>query len=577
MSFFVRFAKALIVPAGLLGPASQVCAQTPATPIVGKPGEALVAQVTDSGLTDQMLYQYLISEIAGQRGRAGLALRGLMDLARKTSDPQFTRRAVELAFQAHDMPGALDATALWLTQEPNSPMARQALIALAGSQSTIEAAKTTLTPLLAQSGKTVPLLMQLNILLGKFIDKNEVDSAVTALSEPYLSMPEAHFARAIAHATAKEFIAASAAVDKAQSLRPDWSQAAILRSQILRDSMPAKAGESLREFLEKYPDANDARLAYARLLVGEKAYLSAREEYRKAALRQPADAEIPYAIGLLSQQIEDFAEADAQFKRVLELKPADQNPVFFNLGSAAEARKLPAIAIDWFRQVGRGEYFVSAQLKVAGILSKRDGMEAGRRFLHEAQIAETDSPETRTQLILAESQLLRDAKAHREAFDFLSEAIKAEPDTSELLYDRAMVAEKIDLLDAMERDLRRVIELKPDSAHAYNALGYSLADRNLRLEEALELVQTAVKLAPADAFIQDSLGWIQYRMGRTEEALKTLTAAYQAKRDPEIAAHLGEIHWARGNHDEAVKIWRTALLENPDHEVLNAIMRKYRP
>jgi tetratricopeptide (TPR) repeat protein len=506
-----------------------------------------------------------------------MALRGLMDLARKTSDPQFARRAVELAFQAHDMSGALDGTTLWLTLEPNSPMARQALTALAGTQSTLEAAKATLVPLLAQTGKTAPLLMQLNTLLGKFVDKIEVESAVMALSEPYLSMPEAHFSRAIAQASARQFIAALAAVDQAQSLRPDWSQAAILRSQILRDSMPAKAGESLREFLEKYPEANDARLAYARLLVGEKAYLSAREEYRKAALRQPSDAEIPYAIGLLSQQIEDFAEAEAQFKRVLELKLADQNPVLFNLGSTAEARKLPAVAMEWFRQVGRGEYFVSAQLKVAGILSKRDGMEAGRRFLHEAQTAETDSPETRIQLILAESQLLRDARAHRQAFDFLSDAIKAEPDTSELLYDRAMVAEKINLLDAMERDLRRVIELKPENAHAYNALGYSLADRNLRLKEAHELVQIAVKLAPTDAFIQDSLGWIQYRMGRTEEALKTLTAAYQTRRDPEIAAHLGEIYWFAGNRDEAEKIWRASLLENPEHEVLIAIMRKYLP
>jgi len=345
----------------------------------------------------------------------------------------------------------------------------------------------------------------------------------------------------------------------------------------LRDSAPGKAGQSLREFLDKYPDANDVRLAYARLLVGEKAYLSAREQYKKAALRQPADAEIPYAIGLLSQQIEDFAEADIQFRRVLELKPTYQNPVFFNLGAVAEARKLPSVAIDWFRQIGKGEYFVSAQLKIAGVLSKRDGMAAGRRFLRDAQLAETESPETRIQLILAESQLLRDARAHREAFDLLSEAIKSEPDTSDLLYDRAMVAEKIDMLDVMERDLRRVMELKPENAHAYNALGYSLADRNVRLQEALELVQTAVKLAPGDAFIQDSLGWVQYRLGRTEEALKTLTAAYRAKRDPEIAAHLGEIYWTSGNRDEALKVWRSALSENPEHEALNAVLRKYQP
>lgn len=531
----------------------------------------------DSGLTDQILYQYLISEIAGQRGRTGLALRGLMDLARKTSDPQLARRAVELAFQARDMPAALDATTLWLDLEPSSPMARQALAALAGSHGTLEAAKGALQPLLAQPGKTAALLMQLNSLLAKFVDKVEVSLAVRALAQPYLALPEAQFAIAIAAATAKEFDAALSAVEKAATMRPGWQQAAILKSQILRDSAPQKAGDFLKQFLDAHPDADEARLAYARLLVAERAYLSAREQYRLVQKRRPADPEMPYAIGLLSQQIEDFAEAEVQFRRVLELKPQDPNPVLFNLGSVAESRKQPAAAMEWYRQIGRGEYFVGAQLKIAGILIKRDGMPAGRKFLREAQQAETDSPETRNQLILSEAQLLRDAKAHREAFEFLSEAVAANPDTSDFLYDRAMVAEKLGKLDVMENDLRRVIELKPDNAHAYNALGYSFADRNVRLAEALELVQSAVKIAPGDAFIQDSLGWVQFRLGKVDEALKTLAAAYEAKRDPEIAAHLGEVHWAKGDREAALRLWRGALLENPGHEVLLAVIRKFQP
>jgi tetratricopeptide (TPR) repeat protein len=566
-----RFVHAVAIPAfwlALIGTAfAEQSSKSPAT-----------AEATaDSGLTDQILYQYLISEIAGQRGRTSLALRGLMDLARKTNDPQLARRAVEVAFQARDMPAALDATTLWLDMEPNSPMARQALSALAGGHGTLEAAKAALQPLLAQTGKTVPLLMQLNSLLGRFVDKSDVLLAVRYLTSPYLALPEAHFALAVAAATAKEFDAALLAAEKAESMRPGWAQAAVLKSQILREHTPEKASEYLKQFLDTNPEANEARLAYARTLVAERAYLSAREQYRQAQKRLPADAEIAYANGLLSQQIEDFAEAESQFKRVLELKPADANPVLFNLGTVAEAQKQPAAAIDWYRQIGRGEYFVGAQLKIAGILIKRDGMAAGRKFLHEAQLAESESPETRNQLILAEAQLLRDSKAHREAFEFLSEIVKEYPDTADFLYDRAMVAEKLGKLDVMESDLRRVIELKPDNAHAYNALGYSFADRNVRLSEALDLVQSAVKLAPSDAFIQDSLGWVQFRLGRVDEALKTLTAAYEAKRDPEIAAHLGEIHWTKGNRDVALKLWKGALLENPDHEVLLAVMRKFQP
>ncbi len=563
------------------------------------------ANAPDAGLTDQILYQYLISEIAGQRGRVGLALRGLTDLAQKTRDPRLARRAVEVAFQARELSLALDATTLWLELEPNSPVARQALSALVGTQGNLESARTSIAAMLAQPGKTAAVLMQLNALLARFPEKIDVVGAVKSLAAPYLKLPEAHYAIAVAHFSAKDNAAALTTVNEALQRRADWQQAAILKSQILRESPDAnigsdagdkandkarnkaddraderaddKAAAYLAQFLGKYPDANDARQTYARLLVAMKSYLSAREQFRIAATRQPDDPEIPYAVGLLSQQIEDFADAEKQFKRVLELTPRDANPVYFNLGAVAEGQKSPTDAINWYRRIASGEYFVNAQLKIAHILAKRDGIAAGRAHLRDAQAGEQDSPETRIQLVLAEAQLLRDNKANNEAFALLSEAIIRDPDTADLLYDRAMVAEKMNKLDVMEADLRRVIELRPEHAHAYNALGYTFAERNHRLDEAFELVQKALKFAPNDVFIQDSLGWVQFRRGQVDEALKTLTNAYQARRDPEIAAHLGEILWTKGNHEEALKIWRGSLLENPDNEALALVMKKFAP
>ena len=547
------------------------------------------ANTPDAGLTDQILYQYLISEIASQRGRVGLALRGLTDLAQKTRDPRLARRAVEVAFQARELSLALDATTLWLELEPNSPVARQALSALVGTQGNLESARTSIAAMLAQPGKTAAVLMQLNALLARFPEKNDVVGAVKSLAAPYLKLPEAHYAIAVAHLSAKDNAAALTAANEALQRRVAWQQAAILKSQILRESPDVnkggneggkaddKAAAYLAQFLGKYPDANDARQTYARLLVAMKSYLSAREQFRLAATRQPDDPEIPYAVGLLSQQIEDFADAEKQFKHVLELTPRDANPVYFNLGAVAEGQKSPTDALGWYRRIGNGEYFVNAQLKIAHILAKRDGIAAGRAHLRDAQAGEQDSPETRIQLVLAESQLLRDTKANHEAFALLTEAIIKDPDTADLLYDRAMVAEKINKLDVMEADLRRVIELRPEHAHAYNALGYTFAERNHRLDEAFELVQMALKFAPNDVFIQDSLGWVQFRRGHVDEALKTLTNAYQARRDPEIAAHLGEILWAKGKHDEALKIWRGSLLENPDNEALASVMKKFAP
>ena len=534
-------------------------------------------QATDSGLTDQMLYQYLISEIAGQRGRSGLAMRGMIDLAERTHDPRVARRAVEIAFQARQMDAALEAVTLWLELEPESSVARQALVAITGNQGSIEAARQNLVSLLAQPKRTAGVLMQLSALLSRFPDKTAVATTVTELVKPYLALPEAHFAIAQANFVAKDFKSALVEINAAQSRRPGWAQAAILTSQILRETSEQTAGDFLKAFLVKYPEATDARLAYARLIAAQKGYLQAREEFRTSMRDRPDDVEIPYAIGLLSQQIEDYADADTQFKRVIALKPGDPSPVLFNLGAVAEARKQPLEAIDWYRQVKGGEYFVNAQLKIAAVIAKRDGMPAGRKFLQDAQAAETDAPETRIQLILAEAQLLRDAKLLKEAFDALSAAIDKNPGTSDLLYDRAMVAEKIDKFDVLESDLRKVIELKPDQAHAYNALGYTFADRNQRLDEAYTLVNKALSLSPDDAFIQDSLGWVHFRSGRVDDALATLKKAYLKRRDPEIAAHLGEVLWAKGEKAEALKLWQSALLESPDNEVLRTVMGKFKP
>ncbi len=529
------------------------------------------------------LYEYLLSEIASQRGQPTQAQRGIFELAQRTRDPRLASRALEVAFQAGQMNEAREATVLWLELEPNSVVARQVLGRMAGND--LAASQASFNRWLATPGKAPILWMNVASVFARFADKSSNLAAVRELAKPYPRIAESHYAVAQSALLAGENNAASVAIDEAIRLKADWPQAAILKAQILREAKSEGAEQAalnyVQSFLQSHPGAGDVRLVYARLLVAQKSYLLAREEYRKIdaeyALKKIPDAESSYAIALISLQIEDYAEADKQFLRTLEAKPRDSNPVFFNLGIVAEARKDNDGAISWFRRVGEGEYFVTAKLKAAGLIAKRDGLEAGRKYLHDAQMAEEETPEIRIQLILAEAQLLRDAKEFRAAFQLLDEAVKKSPDSAELLYDRAMVAEKIDKLDVLEADLARVIELKPGYAHAYNALGYTLAERNKRLDEAYGLIQKAVKLAPDDPFIQDSLGWVQFRLGRTEEALGTLKKAYGSRRDPEIAAHLGEVLWVAGQREEATKIWRAALLENPGHDALASLIEKYAP
>ena len=533
--------------------------------------------VDNSG--EQFLYEYFLSEIAGQRGDAALAFGGVLDLARKTRDPRLARRATELAFQAGNMSQAREATTLWLQVEPESPVARQVLGRLAGAD--LENTKATLTQWLAEPGNAAVLFMQIPPLLARFSDKIKVDAAMQDLAKPYPRLAEAQFALSQVALFSGDRARSLAAIDEALRLKPAWSRAVILKAQILRESSVESAALLLSDFLKAHDDAGDVRLAYARILVANKAFAQAREVFLRADrdnLRNNIiDADMPYAIALISQQLEEYAEADRQLKRTLEMSPRDPNPVLFNLGVVAEARKDSEAALGWYRRVGAGEYFVSAKLKTATLLVKRDGLATGRKFLLDAQESESDSPEIQMQLVLAESQLLRDSKAYGEAFAVLSAALVKAPNSAELLYDRAMVADKLDKLDSVESDLKRVIELKPDYAHAYNALGYTFAERNKRLGEAQALIQKALSLAPDDPFIQDSMGWVHFRMGNIDVALAALRKAYEARRDPEIAAHLGEVLWVAGQREEAQKLWRAALQESPENDSLTALLEKYRP
>jgi len=287
--------------------------------------------------------------------------------------------------------------------------------------------------------------------------------------------------------------------------------------------------------------------------------------------RSKNDAQAAYAIGLLSLQLEDFTDAKAAFTRALKQNYREPTSIYLGLGQAAEGLKNYDEAIAWYQKVEQGDW-VRAQLKIATLVSRQQGLAAGREYL---QKIEARTPEDRIEIIQVEAQLLRDAKEWQATYDMLTRAVRDYPDSYELLYDRAMAAERLDKLDVLEIDLRKVIRMKPDYAHAYNALGYTLADRTDRLAEAKDLIEKAYKLAPDDPFILDSLGWVYYRMGDMPLALKHLQDAYASRSDPEIAAHLGEVMWSTGKHDEAQKIWREALKENPGHETLLAVMQKH--
>jgi tetratricopeptide (TPR) repeat protein len=536
------------------------------------PDDTLEASAADeSSASTDAIFDFLVAELAAQRGDVEGALAIYNRLARETRDPQVARRAVELAIRARAFGPALESCVLLLELEPGSTLAREIIAALLANEGDLAKAQATLTQVLDRNRNRGPVLMQLPHFFAKFNDRAAILEATRTIASRYPDMPEAHYAIGVAALVAADMDLAGHEADRALELRPAWEQGAILKAQVLRKQSPEAVVAYYRTFVAAHPDSVEVRMQLGRELAADRKLAEAREQFREAEKLQAKDGQAAYAIGLLSLQIEDNEEAKNAFTRALDQGYREPAAAYLGLGQAYEGLKRYDDAIAWYQKVESNDW-VRAQLKVATLIARQQGLAAGREYLHRI---DAGSSEDRVQVIQVEAQLLRDSKAWQETFDMLSQAVVEFPESYELLYDRAMAAERIDRLDVLETDLRKVIKMKPDYAHAYNALGYTLAEKTDRFAEAKDLIEKAYKLAPDDPFILDSLGWVQYRLGHLDVALKHLQAAYTARNDPEIAAHLGEVLWKVGQHDAAQKIWQAALSENPNHETLITVIQKY--
>jgi tetratricopeptide (TPR) repeat protein len=529
----------------------------------------------DRSLDQELLFKFLLSEIAGQRGNAQLAAQGYLDMAKSTRDPRIARRAVEVATYSRQIGPALEAARIWYEVDKDNPQARQALVSLLISSNKLSEAKPLLTALLQAEGDVGQGFLQLQAMLSRHQDKNAVFTVMKDLTKGYPQLPEAHLALAQAALAAGKLDVAGAEGREALRLRPDWEMGALFQAQLIqqRDSAQ-KAAEYLQGYLQTYPNAREVRASYARLLISAKQIKEARAQYLLLLEEQPASADINVTAGLLSLQLNDFDAAETYLLRGLELNYRDPNTLRFYIGQSYEERKRYPEAMKWYRSVESGDQFVAAQARYAFMLGKQNKVAEARTYLQQVQV---ESEEQRATLIQAEAQLLREAKAYQESYDVLAKALERQPENTDLLYDTALAAEKLDRLDVLETNLRKVIAIKPDHAQAYNALGYTLADRTTRLVEAREYIEKALKLSPEDPFILDSMGWVLYRQGQHKEGLEYLQRAFAQRPDPEIAAHVGEVLWVKGRQQEAEKVWRDSLGEHPDNDVLQGTMKRFIP
>lgn len=547
---------------------------TSATPPVAEPAAEPLPGVA---LTEDVLYDVLLGEIASHRGQINVTAVTLGRVAQQTRDPRLAERAALAAIYAKQYGEALKSAQLWVELRPDDIDAHEALAAVLLELDRAPEARAHFERMLAiesmrqNLGQAYP---RIAAVLSRHASRPGILDTMQSLVARHPRVPAAHFAFAHLAVRAGDLDRAGAAAERALQLRPDWEEAAQFRARIFISQKDMVRAQAFYEsFLQDQPGATQTRLNYARFLIDQKQWEKALDQFQRIVAASPEDADAIYAVGLLSLQTNRLTEAEKYLKLALTLRPANDQAKLY-LGQVAEQLRHYEDARRWYGDIGPGESYFEAQARLGIMIAKLGDLAAARRHL---QGIDPENDAQRVQLALAEEQVLREAKQYREALDTLGRALAALPDNKDLLYARSLIAEKLDLIDVAERDLRAILKQDAKNANALNALGYMLADRGQRLDEAQKLLREAMVLKPDDPFILDSYGWLLYRLGNGAEAIKHLRRALALRSDAEISAHLGEVLWVTGERREAESVWDRALKDTPDNEALLGVIRKFKP
>ncbi|MCB2004638.1 MAG: tetratricopeptide repeat protein [Rhodoferax sp.] len=585
MMSFHRSAAFIVLSAALF--ASPAIAQS--TDTAPAPNEASPGQ-SDSGLSAELFYQLLLGELNAIGGEPGVGFSIMLDAARKTGDARLFKRATEIALRARSGDSALQAARAWRTAMPQSREANryvlQILIGLNRLGEAIDPLKRDLA--LAPAPERIAVINSIPTYFSRAADKagaaDVVAQALAAQLEDQTLGPAAWTSIGRLRAAGKDATGALEAALRGQELDPGADGPAIL-ALTLFGSGTNEAESVVLRYLDHQPRF-EVRMDYATALLGRQRYAESAMQLERVTREKPEYARAWLIKGTLEQQNRQPEQARASLLRFVELatqvkaSPDEtEEPeqaltqAYLRLAELAEQRRDYTAAQDWLARIDNAQSMVSVQSRRAAILARQGKLAEARAMIR--ALPEKEPADARMK-ISAEVQILRDNKQYQLAYDVLRGALAADPNDTDLQYDLSMIAEKLGRLDEMERVLRALIAAKPDYHHAYNALGYSLADRNVRLPEARELILKALEYAPGDPFISDSLAWVEYRSGNHAEALRILKKAYADKPDAEIAAHLGEVMWTLGQKDEAMAVWREGLGLNADNETLLETIKRFR-
>ncbi len=514
----------------------------------------------------ELTYHILAAELASKRGRLDTALENYRAAIQTSENPRLAEHAMSIAMFLEDNDAVLEIARRWYGLEPDKKEARQALaLALLFNKRGDEVIEHLEGVRLVAGDDGQEGFATLGALLGRVRDQEFLFQVAEGLRDRHAQSPFANHLYALVAMDINRYEQALEAVNKAISVNAYWPPPYLLQARIkMIRGRSEEAVKGLGEAVARFPDDKMLRTGYARLLVSAERLDEARQEFQALAERNPQDVEPLFALGLLAAEEGHYDQAVTWFMEVLQ-RGQRVMEIYFELGKVEEARGDYVEAKEWYRRVSSGDRALTAQVRIGAVLAREgdyEGMAAHFERLRQ------ENPENSVFLYLSQGNLLRDDKHYRESFDLLTEALEQQPEDEDLRYARALVAEKLDRLEVLEKDLKDLIVEDPENGHALNALGYTLADRTDRYQEALGYLQRAVAILPEDAAVLDSLGWIHYRLGDYEKSLEYLRRAYERNQDAEIASHLSEVLWVTGREDEAREIWRSALEEDPESEHL---------
>jgi len=519
-------------------------------------------------LSGDLLYELLVGEFAGNIGDMELAIESYDRAAMMSDDPRLAARAAYIAVYSEDYDKALHSLERWEALAPeDSDLDRMYAITHLKLGEPLAAATYIQGILDTVEGNGHEKALAVKRLLAK--ESNVEDGLVVleALNKADPTNQHMLILQARYAAQLEKFDDAIDVLDRVLEMDPTQTDVHIIKSRIL--AAQGKQEQSIAliaAVLMEQPENDNLRLQYARMLVEQKKFQQAKAQFNVLLESEPQNPDILLSMGLLNIETGDLDEAGGYLQQLVDIGQKENISNYY-LGRIAQNQEQHKIAISHYLKVNSGDYVFDSKLRIAGLFARLGRVDEGLRQLEVLAENQTSWP-YRVRVYLAQGEILASKQRYAEGLEMYSRALQQKPDDADLLYARALMAEKVDRIDITEADLRKLLSAQPENANALNALGYTLADRTERLEEAREYIKRAAELVPDDPAILDSLGWVSYRLGNMQDALKWLSLAFEKLEDAEIAAHYGEVLWINNQKEKAEKVWNIGLEKNAEHPVL---------